>query len=331
MARRPATLLAALAIEAVSGYPDALFRRVGHPVSWLGTLLAALDTRLNDASAPPRVRRRRGGLALAILLGSATAGAAMLRRLGPSLDAVAAATLLASRSLHDHVAAVLDPLERGDDAAARAALARIVGRDTAALDRHAIARAAIESLAENFSDAVVAPALFFLAGGLPGIALYKAANTADSMIGHRTPRHREFGRASARLDDLLNLPASRLSALLLALASGRPRASLRAVRRSARRHRSPNAGWPEAAMAGALGLRLNGPRSYGGVPSTDSWMGDGRSQAGPADLRRALALYRRALLLGAALIALAAIRPSSSPACSPATRPGAGPGRRPSR
>ena len=305
---RPLALLAALAIEWMAGYPDALFRRIGHPVSWAGALLDGLERRLNDPALPPAARHRRGEASLAILLG-ASAGAARLVPHGTRT--LLTASLLASASLHDHVHAVLVPLEAGDLPCARRALCRIVGRDTERLDRHAIARAAIESLAENFSDAVVAPALFFLAGGLPGIALYKATNTADSMIGHRSARFETFGRAAARLDDVLNLPASRVAALLLALASGHPGRSLRAVRRSARHHRSPNAGWPEAAMAGALGLRLNGPRSYDGVPSTDAWMGDGRADAEPADLGRALALYRRALGLGVAAIAaagLAAVR-----------------------
>ncbi len=133
--------------------------------------------------------------------------------------------------------------------------------------------------------------------GLPGAALYKAINTADSMIGHRTPRHAAFGWAAARLDDLVNLPASRLSALLLIAAAALSKeasagAAWRAVRRDAPRHRSPNAGYPEAAMAGALGLALAGPRVYGGVPVDDAMMGDGRREADAADIRRALALYR---------------------------------------
>ena len=326
---RPLTLLAALAIEGSAGYPDWLFRRLGHPVSWAGAVLAGLERRLNDPALPPAARRRRGEASLLILLGAGVTAARLAPR---GTRTLLAASLLAGRSLHDHVAAVLAPLEAGDLDGARVALSRIVGRDTEHLDRHAIARAAIESLAENFSDAVVAPALFFLAGGLPAIALYKAANTADSMIGHRSARFEAFGRAAARLDDLLNLPASRLSALLVALASPHPARSLGAVRRSARHHRSPNAGWPEAAMAGALGLRLNGPRAYGGVPTTDAWMGDGRADAEPADLRRALALYRRALALGALLVTIrAASPPSSSPGRSAATRRGAARARSPSR
>jgi adenosylcobinamide-phosphate synthase len=184
-------------------------------------------------------------------------------------------------------------------------VARIVGRDTAALDEAGVARAAIESLAENFSDGVVAPVFWMAVLGLPGAALYKAINTADSMIGHRTPRHEAFGFAAARLDDLVNLPASRLAALCLVAAArwqkdASAAAAWRAVRRDASRHRSPNAGYPEAAMAGALGLSLAGPRRYGGVAVDDALMGDGRRDANAADIRRALALYRRAdaVLLG---------------------------------
>jgi adenosylcobinamide-phosphate synthase len=200
-------------------------------------------------------------------------------------------------------------LEKAGIDAARAAVSQIVGRDTAALDEAGVARAAIESLAENFSDGVVAPVLWMAIAGLPGAALYKAINTADSMIGHRTPRHQAFGWAAARLDDLVNLPASRLAALLIVAATARrdktsARAALRAVWRDAPRHRSPNAGYPEAAMAGALGLSLAGPRVYGGVRVEDAVMGDGRRNAGAADIRRALALYRAADAMLVALVAV---------------------------
>jgi adenosylcobinamide-phosphate synthase len=192
-----------------------------------------------------------------------------------------------------------------------------VGRDPDALDEAGICRAAIESLAENFSDGVVAPAFWTAVGGLAGGVAYKAINTGDSMIGHRTARHRDFGYAVARLDDLVNLPASRLSALLIvAAAAVTTNASApeawKAVWRDARRHRSPNAGYPEAAMAGALGLALAGPRVYGGVTVNDALMGDGRRDARPQDIRAALALYRRAdaiFVLLVAVLALAAIGP----------------------
>ena len=226
------------------------------------------------------------------------------RPMALALLALAASTLLAQRSLWQHVAAVAGGLDCGLPEG-RAAVSHIVGRNPDTLDAAGVARAAIESLAENFSDGIVAPALWCAVFGLPGIALYKAVNTADSMIGHRTPRHAAFGWAAARLDDLVNLPASRLAALLLAVASGRGcGAALRTVGRDARRHRSPNAGWPEAAMAGALGLRLAGPRIYGTTTVQDHWMGDGRAAAGIADIRRGLALYRRAcVLLGLAVAA----------------------------
>lgn len=226
---------------------------------------------------------------------------------GIAAVALLASTLLAQRSLYDHVARVAAALEREGLAAGRAAVADIVGRDTAALDEAGVVCAAIESLAENFSDGVVAPAFWMAVAGLPGAATYKAINTADSMIGHRTPRHKSFGWAAARLDDLVNLPASRLAALLIiagAALDGRAAAAWRAVARDAHRHRSPNAGFPEAAMAGALGLALAGPRVYGGVTVDDAFMGDGRRQASAADIRAALALYRRA---DAALIAIVAV------------------------
>jgi adenosylcobinamide-phosphate synthase len=225
--------------------------------------------------------------------------------------ALLASTLIAQRSLHRHVANVAVALETADLSTGRAAVSHIVGRDTATLDQAGVARAAIESLAENFSDAVVAPLLWLAIAGLPGGALYKAINTADSMIGHRTPRYAAFGWAAARLDDLVNLPASRLAALLvIAAAALRKDASAagawRAVWRDASRHRSPNAGYPEAAMAGALGLSLAGPRVYDGVRIDDAMMGDGRRDVSAADIRRALALYRTADAILMALLAVAA-------------------------
>jgi adenosylcobinamide-phosphate synthase len=225
------------------------------------------------------------------------------------VTAVIASTLIAQRSLHRHVADVAGALENGGIAAGRDTVAKIVGRDTAALDTAGVARAAIESLAENFSDAVVAPAVWLAIAGLPGAALYKAINTADSMIGHRTRRYADFGWAAARLDDLVNLPAARLSALLIIAAAGftkgaSPAGAWRAVRRDAHRHRSPNAGYPEAAMAGALGLMLAGPRVYDGIPVDDAMMGDGRRAADAADIRAALRLYRHADAILIALIAV---------------------------
>ncbi|RYB07050.1 adenosylcobinamide-phosphate synthase CbiB [Lichenibacterium ramalinae] len=297
----PLTCLA-LAIEAAAGYPAWLYRAVGHPVTWMGAWLGALERRLNRPAWSPGRRRAAGVLALALLLGATALVASPLAMLlsrsvvGFAVLALLAASLPAQRSLHDHVGAVAAALERDGIEAGRRAVGMIVGRNTAVLDEAGVARAAIESLAENFSDGIVAPAFWMALGGLPGAALYKAANTADSMVGHRTPRHAAFGWAAARFDDAVNLPASRLSALWLLLAAplvgGSAAGGLRALRRDARRHRSPNAGWPEAAMAGALGLKLAGPRVYGTERVEDAFMGDGRRDAGAADIRRALALYR---------------------------------------
>jgi adenosylcobinamide-phosphate synthase len=214
--------------------------------------------------------------------------------------------------LHEHVADVADALEKTGAEGGREAVSHIVGRDTAVLDEAGVARAAIESLAENFSDGVVAPVFWMLIAGLPGAAVYKAINTADSMIGHRTPRYQAFGWSAARLDDLVNLPASRLSALLIIAAaavtkSASAAAAWQSVRRDARHHRSPNAGYPEAAMAGALGLALAGPRDYGGVHVDDALMGDGRRAADANDIRAALGLYRRADGILIAFVAMLAI------------------------
>lgn len=250
-------------------------------------------------------------LAVAVLPTAALQAAAtqIPRHIGVLVLMPLASTLFAQRSLSAHVRAVADALERTGLVGGREAVSHVVGRNPQTLDDAGVVRAAIESLAENFSDAVVAPALWCGLLGMPGIAAYKVINTADSMIGHHTPRHAAFGWASARLDDLINLPASRLSALWLVLAAlchpqARAGEAFRAVWRDARNHRSPNAGWPEAAMAGALGLRLAGPRVYGTTRVDDAWMGDGRANASVADLRCALSIYRLAcgLQLASALV-----------------------------
>jgi adenosylcobinamide-phosphate synthase len=311
--------LLALLIEAMLGYPDWLVRTIGHPVIWMGRLIGVLDHAFNQESMGDSRRRVAGAIAL-VLFGAIVAIIAYTfeRGLlsfpyGTIITALAASTLFAQRSLYDHVEHVAAALEKSGVPAARQAVSHIVGRDPDSLDEAGIARAAIESLAENFSDGIVAPAFWLAGAGLAGGAAYKAINTADSMIGHRTPRYAAFGWAAARLDDMVNLPASRLAALLIVAAAAlTPRASAaqawRAVLRDAHRHRSPNAGYPEAAVAGALGLALAGPRTYGGVEVADGFMGDGRRDATAADIRAALTLYTRAdAILIAAVGALALI------------------------
>ncbi len=305
-------------LELCLGYPERVQRAIGHPATWIGRLIRTLDRWLNREAATEMARRAGGVVAVLIMLAVvgtvafALEHALLLLPFGMLATGLLASALIAQRSLHRHVANVARALDEGGVAAGRSAVSHIVGRDTEGLDAAGIARAAIESLAENFSDAIVAPVIWMVIGGLPGAALYKAINTADSMIGHRTPRYAAFGWAAARLDDLVNLPASRLSALLLVAAAALSRdasapEAWSAVWRDATRHRSPNAGYPEAAMAGALDLSLAGPRVYGGVPIDDALMGDGRRDADAADIRRALALYRRADAVLIALLAVATV------------------------
>ena len=312
----PFTTLVAVALDAACGYPQWLFARVGHPVSWIGRLIARCEAHWNDPRLSFAERRRNGVLALAVtLFATATvtlALVALMRGLLPApwsavLVGLAASTLIAQRSLNDHVAAVAHALEAEGIDAGRNAVAQIVGRETAALDTAGVSRAAIESLAENYSDGVVAPIFWLLVGGLPGAALYKTINTGDSMVGHRSERYEAYGWASARLDDIVNLPASRLAAVFIIVAAAllpgcNAKGAARAVARDARCHRSPNAGWPEAAMAGALGLRLAGPRIYGGETVDDHWMGDGRAAATADDIYRGLHLFRVACMLQALVI-----------------------------
>ena len=311
-----------LIIERALGYPDWLFGAIGHPVTWFGRLITFLDLRLNRATDSDAQRRRQGKTALLVIVLVPAAIAFLVQLLlwqlfpaGMILTAILASSLLSQKSLTEHVEAVADALDTGGLALGRIAVARIVGRDPEKLDHAGVSRAAIESLAENFSDGIVAPAFWTGVCGLAGGVAYKAANTADSMIGHRTPRHEDFGRAAARFDDFINLPASRLTGLLIVLAAflvegADPRNAWQAMRRDARKHRSPNAGWPEAAMAGALGLALAGPRSYGGVVVEDALMGEGgRREAESTDIRQALKLYRVAdwLLIGLFAILSAAV------------------------
>jgi adenosylcobinamide-phosphate synthase len=314
LAPSPSLALAACLLEAAVGYPEPLYRAIGHPVTWMGAALGALEARLNRATLSFAARRAAGVFALAAYLApvAALAGGATLLApaglAGFAALALLAASLPAQRSLDAHARAVADALERDGLAAGRAAVARIVGRNVETLDEAGVARAALESLAENFSDGIVAPLFWLALGGLAGGALYKAINTADSMIGHRSERYLAFGWAAARLDDLVNLPAARLAALWLLLAcfatpGARAGEAWRVLRRDARGHRSPNAGWPEAAMAGALGLKLAGPRVYGSTRVEDAFMGEGRAEATAADIRRGLTLYRVACAIEAAALA----------------------------
>jgi adenosylcobinamide-phosphate synthase len=295
---------AALAIEALFGYPAFLLRRIGHPIMWIGALIGATESRFNQPLSP-RAQKLYGVAALAFWLTCVgvcgSVGTWLCGRFifGELLLALLATSLLAQRSLYEHVSAVAAALEHEGLEPARTAVSRIVGRNAKDLDEAGIARAAIESLAENFSDGVVAPAFWLALGGLTGAMLYKTINTADSMIGHRTPRFVNFGWAAARLDDLINLPAARLAALLFTAAAALggfapAREVWHAARRDAPKHLSPNAGWPEAAMAGALGLKLGGPRVYGENNVDGAFMGDGRRDANAKDIRRALSLFQRA-------------------------------------
>jgi len=290
----PAILLLALAVDAVLGEMGPVFRRVPHPVVLIGGAVASCDSRWNAIELPADPRRRNGVWTAAILVAAAIAAGTLVASLARAepwlwpLEALAVAVLLAQRSLYDHVAAVARGLEQGGTAGGRAA---------------------VESLAENFSDGVVAPALWYLLFGLPGIVAYKTVNTLDSMIGHKTARYLHFGWASARLDDLLNLVPARLSGVLIALAAmflpdARSGAALASMLSDARKHRSPNAGWPEAAMAGALGMKLAGPRRYPGEVVDAPFIGPGTPDLTAPDIRRALRLYVAACLAMAGGVAL---------------------------
>jgi adenosylcobinamide-phosphate synthase len=279
----PVLLFLAMLLDAALGEPEWLWRRVPHPAVLMGRAVAWCDNKLNMGQA----RRAKGLAAIAGLVVAAAVTGQILSLLGPVVEVLVVAILLAQRSLVAHTNAVADGL-RLSLPAGRRAVAMIVSRDTADMSPSAVARSAIESASENLSDGVIAPAFWFLIGGLPGILIYKVVNTADSMIGYRTPRHKDFGWASARLDDLLNLIPARLTALLIALTSGVIN-DWRAIAGDARLHRSPNAGWPEAAMARALGVALAGPRAYDGAMQNFAWVHPaGRRTLAAADVDAAI-------------------------------------------
>ena len=306
-------MVLALAIDAVLGWPERLFRVIGHPVTWLGALIHFLDATWNRDSDAPALRRAIGALvALAVIAGPVALAWIVQAQLGAGWSCVLLAGALAwpfvaLRSLHDHVAAVTRPLQSGDIKAARVAVSRIVGRDPSHLDEAGIVRASIESLAENASDGIVAPVFWGSIFGLPGIVGYKAINTLDSMIGHRTPRHEAFGWAAARIDDAANFIPARLTGILFALVSVERRATVRCMIRDGSRHRSINAGWVEAAMAGALGVRLSGPRIYHGEIADEPWLNAPARDPLADDIARALAIFRRAMWLLAFLLLILAL------------------------
>ncbi len=311
MPERAGWLVLALILDAVIGDPDWLWRRFRHPVVWCGQGLVWLEERLNNGDA--QNQRRGGVVAVTVLLASAIVAGLLLEAVaetlpfGALIEIAAAAIFLAQGSLAHHVRAVARGLAEGLEEGRRQ-VAMIVGRDPQTLDECGVARAAIESTAENFSDGVVAPALFYLAFGLPGLFAYKALNTADSMIGHKNVRYADFGFVAAKLDDVANYIPARLSGLLLVAAAfldrRAGRRSLQAMRADAAKHRSPNAGWPEAAMAGALDLSLAGPRTYEGETVPDTWMhAAGRRMCGAADIHAALRLFWLACAVQGVVIA----------------------------
>ena len=304
----------ALVIEYFAGYPQSLQRSIGHPVEWIGKLIAYLDEGLNDPDSEDSDQRNHGIFAIAALCVAVGVPAYAIEKLllsfqyGWAFNVLLATAFIAQKSLRDHVTAVARTLPQSI-IEARKEVAKIVGRDPSNLDESGIAKAALESLAENTADGITAPIFWFAVAGLPGIVIYKAINTADSMIGHKSEKYLHFGWAAAKLDDLVNLPASRLTGLLFAAAAWiksktRAQAALNAMWRDANKHQSPNAGWPEAAMAGALDLKFGGPRQYNGETLDLAYMGDGRTQLAANDIDKGLELYDRALLilLGVAVV-----------------------------
>ncbi|WP_425046652.1 adenosylcobinamide-phosphate synthase CbiB [Primorskyibacter sp. S87] len=288
----------AMLMDAVFGEPDWLWNRLRHPAVLFGDFVGFLDRRMNKGTN----RRQSGVVAVVFLLLGAIALGSILDQIGPLAEILCAAILLAQRSLVQHVSDVATSL-RSSLAEARSSVALIVSRDCSEMTEPEVARAAIESASENLSDGVVAPAFWFLVGGLPGLFVYKVVNTADSIVGYRNARYEEFGWAAARLDDLLNVIPARATGFMIALLGGQmPRWN--EITTDARRHKSPNAGWPEAAMARALDIALAGPRSYHGEKKDLSWVnGTANRDIGPAEIERSVTMLWQvwALMFGLVL------------------------------
>ncbi len=295
-------LICAMALDAALGEPDWLWSRVRHPAVLMGDLIGFLDRNLNQGNN----RRLKGVLVALLLLAIALFAGRLLQSLGPIIEILACAALLAQKSLVVHVRDVADALRRSLSEG-REAVARIVSRDTSDMTQAQVARSAIESAAENLSDGVIAPAFWFLIGGLPGLLIYKVINTADSMIGYRNDKYIEFGWASAKLDDLLNLIPARLTCVMIvAMSNNWDRRN--AIVADARRHISPNAGWPEAAMARALNVALAGPRSYDGEIRDLAWVnGDARTEIGAYEVFRACDMLWRIWGLALAVLSVSVV------------------------
>ncbi len=307
-----------LVIESLVGFPPTLHKLIGHPIEWIGKLISYIDEGLNDPEVDATENRRHGILAIILLCAAVGIPTWILAKTlsqysyGWLINVALATAFMAQKSLRDHVSAVDRALGQSLPAA-RTEVAKIVGRDPETLDESGIAKAALESLAENTADGITAPIFWYALLGLPGLVIYKAINTADSMIGHKSEKYLNFGWATAKLDDLVNLPASRLTGLMFAAAARinskiDAQNALQAMWRDAGKHQSPNAGWPEASMAGALGLRFGGPRNYNGEMVDLPYMGDGRETLEPSDIKRGLELYDHALiilLVTAVLLAMA--------------------------
>lgn len=300
-------ILLALVIELLVGWPPGLFARIRHPVVWIGALISMLERHLNRDTFIPGLRKLYGMLTTLVVIFVCTSVAWLLARLLPDnliglfVEALIASSLLATRSLYEHVNNVLTPLASNNLADARIALAKIVGRDISQLEEHVIAGAALESLAENASDGVIAPVFWGLLLGLPGLVAYKAINTLDSMIGHKSDRYKAFGEFAARLDDVVNWIPARLTAVLI-WCCGRVKPAFKLIIEQARHHRSPNAGWPESAMAIGLGIRLSGPRQYDSSISDEPWLNPAGRDSTRDDLRQGLRLYSHSIALAALLL-----------------------------
>jgi len=308
-------LLAAMALDAYLGDMNRVFNIIKHPVVWIGELISFLDQKLNRENRSDASRTVRGAIvvlfivSLCFIIGLAVTWFGQNYPFGWIVELFLVISLIAQRSLFSYVRRVGIALKEQGLSGGRTAVSHIVGRDPDQLDQHGVARAAIESLAENFGDAVVAPVFWYVLFGFPGLLVYKAVNTMDSMIGHKTERYKSFGFCAARLDDVLNLIPARLAGFWIFLGSffiptSSPFTGFKTMFRDARKHRSPNAGWPEGAMAGTLDIALAGPRKYREGQANDPWIGDGRARVLPKDIKRALQVYVAACLVNGAMVAL---------------------------
>lgn len=296
-------ILGAILIDIVFGWPNTIFKLIGHPVTWMGNLINLLDRIFNQKLFSNNFKKLGGLITLLICILTVITCIILLEEFfnytsfGLMLSMIVAWPFLAINSMHQHIRKILFDLKDNNLNLARKSVSKIVGRDTKKLNKVNLIRSSLESLSENTSDGIVAPIFWGLLFGLPGLAVYKVINTLDSMIGYKNEKYFFFGWASAKMDDFINIIPSRITGILYAMVSGKLIFTISIMFKNAKKHASPNAGYPEAALSGALNVKLYGPRSYEGVKMNNSWINERGLEPSLEHLTKAIKLYKRLIIL----------------------------------